>query len=57
MAPLINAGVGVGSMFLPGGQARGLFGRGNRGNTGVTGGRYGYTPGTGSAGAGYYGVF
>lgn len=59
MAPLINAGVGIGSMFLPGGQFRG----GSRGNTGVTGGRspyggnFGFTPGNRNAGPGYYGVF
>lgn len=60
MAPLINAGVGIGSMFLPGGQFRG---GGAPRNTGITGGRspyggnFGFTPGTGSAGPGYYGVF
>lgn len=36
MAPLINAGVGIGSMFMPGGTARGLFNP-NR-NSGVAGG-------------------
>jgi hypothetical protein len=53
MAPLINAGVGIGTSFLPGGAARGIFNR-NR-NSGVSG--YRQTPGTSSAGQGYYGVF